>query len=298
MTRRVILTGSGGFVGSSLIRQVMLAGTTWEIHALTRSALEGPGGESMVLHVLDVLDDARLSDAISEIKPGIIIHAAAIADIDYCEKNRDEARRVNIELTQRLADLARPVGAKFVYLSTDTVFDGERGNYAEEDAPRAVNYYAETKIAAEEIVKQYAGDWVIARLALVMGLPQMGTGNSFVARLIAAFREGRTVSVPEAEIRTPVDVVTLARAIIELAGGQHTGIFHLAGNEKLNRLVMTRRIARRLGYDENLVQPQPASAMIGRAPRPRDVSLNNAKSRAVLKTPMLDLYPAMELSCR
>jgi len=182
-----------------------------------------------------------------------------------------------------------------VFCSTDTVFDGEHAPYSETATPRPVNFYAQTKVAAEEIVARLAARAVIARLSLVVGLPFLGAGNSFLSRMIAAFKDGRTVAVPEHEVRTPVDVVTVGRALLELAAGDRHGIFHLAGHDRLNRFEMAQKIAVRFGFPKDFVVAQAADVTPGRAPRPRDVSLDNTKAGAKLRTPMRTFDEALSL---
>jgi dTDP-4-dehydrorhamnose reductase len=182
-----------------------------------------------------------------------------------------------------------------VYLSTDSVFDGERGNYSEEDRPSPVNYYAETKVRGEEAVRAMDSDWVIARLSLVVGLPTIGAGNSFLPKMLAVLESGKEVGVPGNEIRTPVDVITLGRALLELAGREETGIFHLAGNDAISRFEMAKRIAEKWGCPSSLVVRKDSGSIPGRATRPRDASLDNSKSRRLLETPMLGLDEALDL---
>ena len=182
-----------------------------------------------------------------------------------------------------------------VFCSTDTIFDGEHAPYGEQDKAEPVNYYGRTKVEAEEIVWGLGDQAVIARLAIVMGLPVMGSGNSFLARMLRNLREGQGVVAPAKEIRTPIDVITAGRALLELAGGGQSGIFHLAGCDRLNRLELAQRIAARLNLDSNLIQSQSPAEPARRAPRPRDVSLNNTRARAELKTPMRNLDEALSL---
>ncbi|HEX4071103.1 MAG TPA: sugar nucleotide-binding protein, partial [Planctomycetaceae bacterium] len=118
---------------------------------------------------------------------------------------------------------------------------------------------------------------------------------SFLERTVPMFREGRTIYVPPEEIRTPIDVVTLGRAILELAEIDFRGVIHLAGSEALDRVSLTRRLAERLGFSPDTVVPRSPNEIVGRARRPRDVSLNIAKARAVLKTPMRDFDSAIDL---
>jgi len=202
---------------------------------------------------------------------------------------------VNVGVTREVARNCRENGAKMVFLSTDTVFDGKKGNYREEDTPHPVNFYAETKVKAENIVAREAGNVVITRISLVMGLPVLGTGNSFLARMFASLEEGSEYGVPDNEIRTPIDVITLGRALLELAGNDFTGFIHLAGNDRLNRFAMSQRIAERLGYPRDLIVVKNFIGIAGRAPRPMDASLENSKARAMLKTPMCGLDEGLEL---
>ena len=125
------------------------------------------------------------------------------------------------------------------------------------------------------------------------GLPLLGTGNSFLARLISSFGAGQIVGVPEHEVRTPVDVITAGRALLELVEGKHCGIFHLAGTTQVNRLELNRIIARRFGFPLDQVVAQPAAGR--RAPRPRDVSMSINRTRTELKTPMLSLEDGLSL---
>lgn len=291
MKKRLLVTGAKGFVAGSV---VWLAGDEWEVHALVRSEVSMPR-PGIIPHVFDLLDAPRLRDAFLEIQPHAVIHAAAIADIDYCESHKDEAEAVNVGVTREIASLCGDNNVRLVSLSTDTVFDGVKGNYTEQDPPGPINFYAETKAAAEKIVLGGGVNAAVPRLSLVMGLPMLAAGNSFLSRMITSLEQDREVGVPEDEIRTPVDVITLGRALLELAGNDYQGLIHLAGNDCMSRYEMSLRIADRLGYSRNLIAAKNSSGMTGRAARPRDASMNNGAARAALKTPMLGLADGLEL---
>ena len=183
-----------------------------------------------------------------------------------------------------------------VFCSTDTVFDGIKGDYTETDAPHAVNFYAATKIKAEQIVLSASPRNVVARLALVMGLPVIGKGNSFLADMIGKLGNGIEIPFPANETRTPVDVITLGSALIELAGNQFGGIIHLSGNTKINRYDMALAIATTLGYPTNLIISADSNAMPGRAPRANDASMDNSLAKQILKTPMRTLAEGLNLT--
>ena len=287
----MLVTGAHGFVAGSVLAQ---AGAEWEVHAVSRA---GPGSRSdrLCWHVCEPLERNQLADLFHRVSPDALIHTAAIADIDLAEKQPELARAVNVDLTRSLVSLCVQAGCKLVLCSTDTIFDGEHAPYDEEDLPGPVNHYAETKVEAEQNVSGLGAQAVIARLSLVVGLPIMGSGNSLLARMLPALKEGRPIAAPAQEVRTPVDVITAGRALLELAAGNHHGIFHLAGHDRLNRLEIAQKIARRFGFSGDLVIAQPAKALAGRAVRPRDVSLNTAKASAELETPMRTLDDGLSL---
>jgi len=287
--QKCVITGGGGFVAGSVIHQ---APADWEMHALSGKA-PLTRRKGLVWHTLDLKDPEAVQRTLAAIAPDVVIHAAATADIDFCERNPDVARAMNVAFTQVVADGCARGGSRLIYVSTDNVFDGERGGYTEADPPSPINVYARTKAEGESVVAAVPGS-VIARIALVMGFGPLGGGNSFLERTIPMLRAGQTINVPPGEIRSPIDVLTLGQALLELAEGTFQGTIHLAGNEALDRVSLTRRIAERFGYSPGLVRPRAPEQIAGRAPRPRDVSMSNAKARSLLTTPMLGFAAALQ----
>ena len=290
--KKLLVTGCGGFVGSALAHE---ARPPWEFHALTR----GPAllrRDGLVWHTLDILSEADLERVFAEVSPDAVIHAAARADIDLCEADKDAAYDINVGVTRHLTQLCRSRNARMVFVSTDTVFDGTKGNYTESDPPGPINWYANTKAAAERVVAGLPRDWVVVRTSLVVGLPLLGSGKSSISRALSVLQSGREFTVSEHEIRSPIDVVTLARALLEIAGSEFSGYLHLAGNDVVNRFDMTRRIAAKFGLPAHLVVPRASCDTSEGAPRPLDVSLCNAKARSMLETPMLDLEAGLDLA--
>lgn len=289
---KLLITGSNGFVAGSVIAQ---AQKNWDVHGIARSVLPTTSPNS-TYHQLDLLDTGKLTQLFLKLKPDVVIHAAALANIDFCQDNRSMAEAVNVGVTNTIAECCKSNNCKMVLCSTDTVFDGSKGNYKEDDLPNAVNYYAETKIKAEEIVLAASEKNSVARLSLVMGLPVIGKGNSFLAETIAKLKKGEPVKFPENETRTPIDVITAGAALTELAGNNFGGIIHLAGNTRITRFEMAKQIAHTMGFPEELIISTDSNAIPGRAPRPNDASLNNSKAKSILKTPMLSLADGLTLT--
>src|ERR1019366_290179 len=136
-------------------------------------------------HTCDPRQPGQIAQLFHEVRPQAVIHTAALADIDFCQTHPEAARAANVDFTRMVADLCADTGAKLVFCSTDTIFDGEHAPYSEDAPPGPVNFYAQAKVEAEPLVSRLGSQAVIARLSLVVGLPLLGAGNSFLIRMIA-----------------------------------------------------------------------------------------------------------------
>ena len=289
---KLLVTGINGFVAGSILAH---ARKKWEVHGVDITETAGLPSDIRA-HQLDLTNPVKLAELFDQIRPDAVIHTAAIANIDVCENKQDLAWKVNVEITKSLAELCQKNGTKMIVCSTDTVFDGIKGDYLESDSPNGVNFYAKTKIEAEKIVLGASSKNIVARLSLVMGMPVLGKGNSFLADMIEKLKKGETVKFPANEIRTPVDVVTLGSALAELAGSSYGGVIHLSGSTKINRYQMAILIAEQLGLNPELIEGTDSNALAGRAPRPNDASMKNELAGKLLKTPMRTLAEGLDLT--
>jgi dTDP-4-dehydrorhamnose reductase len=281
----ILVNGAGGFVAGSVIVQ---AGPEVHIHAVSRREV-GHAQANLTWHQMDITQSEAVLALMHHVKPRAVIHLAAIANIDYAEQHPEEAQRINTDMATQWAEAAARVGAKFIFASTDNVFDGDKGDYRESDPPHPANFYGRTKVMAEQGVLASDSRAVIARIAWVLGFPLIGEGNSFLARMVKTLRAGGTLPVAVNEIRSPVDVITLGRALLELAQNEYTGILHLSGSTYLTRYDMARYLAQRLGFDPDAITPMDSNAEPERAYRPRDISLNNSLACSLLHNKMVTL---------
>jgi len=241
---------------------------------------------------VDFGDASKVLELISAAKPDVIIHTAAIGDVDKCEVDRELAWRVNVEATLVLVKGALKFNAYFLYLSTDYVFDGEKGLYREEDVPNPVNYYGLTKLVAESIVRGGLEKHSIVRTSHIYGFG-MGRKN-FARAVVEALSKGQKVRALIDQWLSPTLNTLLAKAIRELVEMNYIGVIHVAG-ERVSRYDFAKAIAKKFGFNENLIEPITTKDIQFRARRPRDSSLDTSKARSILKTDFYTLKNALEV---
>lgn len=261
------VTGAGGLIGSHLAAAQKLA-SAWNVIGLTRAELDLTNADSV----------ARRFHAES---PALVIHCAANSSSVECERSPVLARIQNVEVTTLLATLSANV--QFIFLSTDLVFDGRKGSYTEHDSVSPLGVYAETKVEAEQIVLANSRHTVV-RTSLNGGQSPKGT-RGFDEQARNAWRAGKCLRLFTDEFRSPIDASVTAHAIWELALTNATGLYHVAGAERLSRFELGQLLAAR--WPELNPQIEPASlAEYGGAPRPPDCSLDCSKAQALLSFPL------------
>ncbi|MEX8546839.1 MAG: NAD(P)-dependent oxidoreductase [Mucilaginibacter sp.] len=178
---------------------------------------------------------------ISKEKWDVIIHTGALTNVDQCETEQDLSYQLTVASTQMLLLLAKNNNSKFVYLSTDYVFDGENGPYAETDKVEPLNVYGKHKLESEEIVSTYP-DHLILRITNVYG--DEIRNKNFIARILDAVKQKDFVEIkaPVDQLATPVNAADVAKAIYLLVQDNKTGIYHLASTDYLSRVQLLQRI--------------------------------------------------------
>lgn len=265
------ITGANGLIGNYLVQTAPRFAPQWSLRTLTREQL-------------DLLDFAAVEREFKKDKPQLVVHCAAISIAGEAQKNPTLARRVNVEVTKLLAELAAEI--QFVFFSTDLVFDGRKGNYTETDAPNPLHVYGETKAAAEEIVLKYPRHLVV-RTSLNYGASRAGN-RSFNEQLRLALRAGQGMTLFTDEFRSPIPAIETARAIWELAGKNCTGIFHVAGAEKLSRWQIGQLLVKQWPEIKTKLVAGSAKDFCG-PPRALDTSLDISKVQKILSAPLLGL---------
>lgn len=271
---RLLLTGAGGLLGGELAR--LLAAR----HTLTALVGRRPAPPGLDARRAASTDPAALAALLDELQPEALVHAAALADPDACERDPQQARLVNALACGELARLCRARACRLVLLSTDLVFGGQGSEAREEDEPGPLQVYGRTKLEGERLALEAWPETAVVRSALVYGRGHGGRGSASesVAWALAA---GQPARLFEDQFRTPVDAASLADLLERVLRRGGSGRYHAGGPERLSRMELGRRVARVLGLDPGLLVALRQGDLPG-APRPADVSLSSARARTEL----------------
>lgn len=280
---RILLTGASGQLGSYLLREIVKR----DIPVVAWSGTRNGQLSGVDLVPVDLADPDQVSVAFRRARPTAVIHAAAVAAMTECRRYPERARQVNTAASSLLAELAEQAGARILFVSTDLVFDGEKGWYREDDPPSPLSVYAQTKAAAENAVLAVPRG-IVLRVSLLFG-PSIAGRRSFFDEQLEALREGRPITLYEDEWRTPLGLVTAAQALLAVVRSDTLGILHLGGPERMSRLEMGLRLASFLGVDPSSVVAQSRNRVPAAEPRPRDTSLDATRWR--------QLFPAQPWPC-
>lgn len=262
------VTGANGLIGN------YFAATAWRFapQRLVRGLTHAE---------LDLLDFQAVAREFVADRPQCIIHCAAIPTVTGALANPGLARRINVDATRFLVELAADI--KFVFLSTDFVFDGQKGNYTETDAVNPISLYGETKVEAEQIVLKHPKA-IVVRTSINCGTSISGR-RGFNEALRHDLRTRDKMQLFTDEFRSPIFAGETARAGWELAATDHAGIFHAAGAERLSRWQMGQLFAKRSPEFAAKMEPGLAKDSPG-PPRAPDTSLNISKIQKALSRPL------------
>ena len=211
--------------------------------------------------------------AITTLQPDLVVHAAAMTNVDACETDPDRAYAVNVMGTRHVADGARRVGAHVVHLSTDYVFDGTKdAPYHEWDDPNPLSVYGRAKLGAEHEIDP---GWTIVRTSWVFGRH----GNNFVKTVVRLAGENGELRMVDDQRGCPTSAADLAIVVHRLAVGRMPGLFHVTNQAGVSRYEMARDIFRYAGQDPERVVPIMSADMPRPAPRPANSELDNLAMR-------------------
>jgi dTDP-4-dehydrorhamnose reductase len=268
MMQSILITGASGFIGENLAHRFSEESMPVLAFGTRRPRARAEKAFSVDLSVRD-----DFSRALEGVRVDTVIHTAALTSPDLCEREPRMAHAVNVEGTREVARWAEERGARMIYLSTDLIFDGNKGWYNEDDPPGPINVYGRTKLDGEDEVRRICTRWVVLRLALSYGETR-GAGGDWTLSMRRALTAGRTLHLYTDQFRTPAYVGDTAEAVFRLARAGRGGLYHLGGSERISRYDFGRKLCRLYGLDERRFVPVRMAEVRMDAPRAGDCSLD------------------------
>ena len=273
-----MITGVNGLVGQHLTIPLLQAGHT--VIGLGRGPLRIPFAAfgAFTYYGIDITHDFLLQEIMQRERPECVIHAAAMTQVDECQLNQEKAEAINVLATASLLSLAEEYSRYFLYVSTDFVFDGMKGNYKETDAVNPINWYGFTKMQAEAITQTSTIPWAIARTCLVFGNRINESGNNIISWVKKNLENATPIKLVNDQWRTPSFAEDLAAGLLLMIEKQSGGIYHLSGKDRLTPYAMALETADFLKLDPAVLEPVETVSFQQAAKRPLLTGLDISKS--------------------
>ena len=246
--KRYLITGASGLLGLNL---AYYASGKYEILGSCEEKILKDQPFEMIY--IDLLDQKGIDQLIEQSKPEAIIHCAALANVDLCEKEPELAYRLNAEIPGELASVTSKLGIKLIHISTDAVFDGIEGNYSEEDVTNPINIYAKTKLAGEKNVVQADPNAIIARVNF-FGWSVSGK-RSLAEWFFNNLSLGNKINGFKDLFFTPLEAMNLAKLLFQMSEKDLSGIYHVTSPDIISKYSFGKQIARIFSFDEELISP-------------------------------------------
>ncbi len=286
----VIVTGASGLLGhvvaSTLSKRFRVLGTYFK-HPEPAKSIDPVG--------IDLTNDSAVNSLVSEVQPAVIVHCAAMTNVDDCEVSPSLAFSTNVTATELLVLRASQIGARFVYISTDSVFDGTKSYYTENDDPAPVNYYAKTKLLSEEVIQRYTSNHLILRGSFFGLKHDHIDRKGLLGWILGKAQEQEPIPGFVDVFFNPVSSIDFARIIDTMLYGDSKGIYHIGGQERLSKFEFALEACRAFGYDASLVRRVSLNEGTLKAQRPKDTSLNASRLSEAIGREMPEVAAGLQL---
>lgn len=286
--KKILITGSNGLLGQKLVytlikrKDVQLIATSLGTNRLLKQ-------EGYIYESLDITNRSEVETVVNKYLPDVIINTAAMTNVDACETKREECWALNVKSVQNFVDVISkqpPIinhQPLFIHLSTDFIFNGEKGSeYVETDKPDPKSYYAFSKYEAEKILEKSTFKWAIARTIIVYGIVDNMSRSNIVLWAKDALTKGQKINVVDDQFRSPTLAEDLADGCILIADKGATGIFHLSGKETMSILELVYKVADFWHLDKTLITPSKSNNLNQAAKRPPRTGFDISKAKVEL----------------
>ena len=276
--KRIVITGSNGLLGQKLVK-LFLTKSTYEIHALSRGENRLYNKEGYSYYNIDLLDKVELLLVLDQIEPDVIIHTAAMTNVDACEQQQEECDLMNIDVVANILDYCKRCNVYLVHLSTDFIFDGTKGDiYKENDIAHPVNHYGLSKLKSEIMIQEAKIDAAILRTILVYGLVDQNDRSNIVLWVKSSLENSKDIHVVTDQLRMPTYAEDLAEACWLAVEARAKGVFNVSSNELMSIYEIALAIANAFGLDKKWIHPVETKELNLPAKRPLSTGFDLNKS--------------------
>ena len=282
---KILVTGSNGLLGRKLIRLLLAEGNNIVI-AIARGADRLKLETDYIYESVDITDRDAILGVIQKHHPEVVINTAAMTNVDECELNQEACWTANVSSVEHIVAACEAVKCFLVHVSTDFIFDGTEGPLTEEAVPNPVNFYGESKLAAEQIILKSKLDYGIARTVLVFGVVADMSRSNIILWVKESLENGKPINVVDDQWRTPTLAEDLAMGCYLIARQRAKGIFNISGSDMLTPYDMAMKVANYFELDASLITRADSSTFSQPAKRPAKTGF--IIDKAVLK---LGYYP-------
>lgn len=279
--KKILITGSNGLLGQKLVYALKKRNDVQTI-ATALGANRLIDQQGYIYESMNIADQPNVEAVIKKYQPDVIINTAAMTNVDACESKREECWALNVSAVEYMIDAIKKhcPQSHFIHLSTDFIFDGEKGSaYTEEDAPNPLSYYALSKWEAEKRVQSSGIKWAIGRTIIVFGIVDNMSRSNIVLWAKDALTKGQKINVVDDQFRSPTLAEDLAQGCILITDKGATGIYNLAGPDTFSILDLVYKVADFWKLDKSLVSPSKSNTLNQPAKRPPRTGLIIDKAR-------------------
>lgn len=280
---KIAITGTNGLLGQHLVQLLLNEG--YSVVATGKGpdrSFFASSSKAYRYYELDIVDQLRINEIWHSEKPEVLVHAAAITQVDECELNQEQCEWVNVQGTAWAIMAAEKYCRHIIFVSTDFVFDGVGGSYSEDAELNPISFYGKTKQEGERLVSHAKIPWAIVRTCLVYGNVLSGSRNNIISWVKENLENNKPIRVVSDQFRTPTYVADLAKGILLIIQQKATGIYHISGNEILTPYEIAQQTAHFLGLNNGLIEEVNASVFTQPAKRPPKTGFNISKARKEL----------------
>ena len=292
--KKVLITGSTGLLGLSLIRNRPRAFDLYGGY-YKFPAERLPYKQACGYHEFDIRKKEEVDSMFDKISPDILVHAASLGSVDYCENNKEQARQTNIDGSRNLIEACKRGGAFFIFISSNAVFDGENPPYGESDTPNPIDYYGRTKLRTETDLVESGIQHAVLRLMTMYGWNHPLERQNPVTWILEKLIKDNRVNIVDDIFNNHLFVDNASQAVWAAASKNKQGIYHVAGGETISRYELACRTADIFGLDKGLIRPVSSSFFPSIAPRPKNTSYRIEKTQKELLVAGMDVRTGLTL---